>query len=162
MALAVSALLLVACGDKTGPDTTDTSPPVLSWNLLNKETRETREIKGNGVVTVAADDHFVIFFKARDPGGVKNLTLGGGESWTCNAGDVAQNGQGSFAGQNVTLQPNSRGEVEQYAFTLMGYAASWECPGGFRFDGGSAVFQGGATNYSGRRVTASLELVRPR
>ncbi len=133
---------------------------MLSWSVTNRETHERQDIKGSGSVNAGPEDSFLIVFKANDSGGVRTMSLGGSATWSCSSGNVGQTGIEDYAGQQQTLHPDSKGEVEQYAFMLTTVSTDWICQGGFSFGGGSASLLGRAGNYSGKEATATLNIVR--
>jgi hypothetical protein len=154
-----AVVLLAGCGSGE-PNTTETTPPALSWSVTNKETKERQDVQGSGSVSAGPQDSFLVVFKANDSGGVKTMSLGGSATWSCSSGEVGQTGIEDYAGQKQTLHPDSKGEVDQYAFMLTNVSTGWVCQGGFDFGGGFAALQGSAGNYSGREATATLKIVR--
>ena len=150
-------------GCDSGPQsTTETTPPTLTWSVLNQENNERQDLPADGTVNAGPNDHYLITFKANDDGGVEKIAFDGEAQWRCDAGNVAQNKHALYKPQSNTLHPDSNGQVEHYAFLLTTISPNgWDCQSGFNFAGGEATLNGSATNYSNRTATGKLSIKRP-
>ena len=158
--MAAAGVCLTACNEST-PSAVEQSGPVLTWSVLNQNTRESQTFPAQGHIKAGREDHFFIVFKANDAGGIKSMKLGGGADWTCESGQIGQNSVADFASQTRSFHPNSKGQVEDYEFMVQNLDVSgWTCQSGFSFVSGGATLDGSATNYSNKVSTAALTIER--
>ncbi len=146
-----------ACSTVPMP-TSDSTPPILNWNVYNEDTRTTSQYIGNATLSAKSGDSYRVTLTAEDPQGIHEITLGSSTSWQCVSGDLAQNAGPSLdATDKQDLQPDSQGNVLT-SILLMRQAniGPFDCQAGFTFNGGSVAFFGTGTNYFNGVTQATL------
>jgi hypothetical protein len=159
---AIALALTAGCGPMVKPQTSEKGAPTLTWTVLDTNTgQSTTYYTARATITWSQGDQYFIVFKANDPGGIKSISLGGGEEWQCVGNNVAQTSTADEATQSVTFSPSSNGLVGTYQFLpTSSDPGLWTCNSGFSFDGGSAAFEGKAANFANKSATATLTIVR--
>jgi hypothetical protein len=158
--IAVSGLAVAGC-EPGAKSTTEQTPPVLTWSVLNQVTNEQHDLTDGGKVTSGPGDRFFITFKANDSGGVSRITLGGDIGWSCTQGDLSQNHASLSKLQDVKLHEDANGQVEHYTFLNAPLDPSgWNCDSGYAFESGSATFRGTADNYSNKHAESKITISR--
>lgn len=162
LSAAVIVLALAAgCGSTAEPNTSENTAPTLTWSVLNNNTHQRTDYPATATITWTQGDSYFIVFKANDPGGVKSISLSGGEDWQCVSGDLGQDKEGDFAPESLTFHPSSNGQVNTYEFlTTEENPGGWDCDDGFSFGGGAASFEGQASNFANRSAQGTLTIAR--
>jgi hypothetical protein len=153
--------LVAGCGSKVTPNTSEKTPPTLTWSVLNTSTKQRTDYPATAKVTWTQGDTYFIVFKANDPGGIKSISLSGEADWQCTSSDLGQNKDALYAPQSMTFQPSGNGTVDTYEFLSVNEdPGGWDCGSGFSFANGSASFDGQAANFGGISAQATLSIVR--
>jgi hypothetical protein len=153
----VTVVSLIGGGcKKVAEPKSDSTPPKLVWNVLNKATNAGADHPGSPTINAHRGDKFRVTLKADDPEGVKSIELnpglGTGEiSWTCKgpAGgeNVAQVKTADLGAQTQTLSPDASGNVLTSIFLIQELDFAMECQSGWSFTSGKATLTGRANNY---------------
>jgi hypothetical protein len=158
---AILAIGLSGC-DLGSKSTNETTPPALTWSVLNQTTNDRQDLPADAIVDAGPDAHYLVTFKANDPGGVQHIAMKGGAEWHCRGDGVAQNKDALYTPEASTLHADSNGQVEHFAFLLYTISPDgWDCQSGFDYDGGEATVHGSASNYSNQQATGTLTIRRP-
>lgn len=162
VALAVGLLVILqGASCKTPAPTSDSTPPVLKWSVVNDVTRETQKFTGDGNVTGSAGDSFTVTLRAEDPQGVHRIALGGSATWSCVQGEIGQTKIAEYETDVQELEPDSEGKVLTKIFLIRDVdLSSFSCPSGFAFGGGSVELVGEGENYFGGTTMGTLTLSR--
>ena len=156
-----AVLALSGCGPAVKPNPSEKGAPSLTWTVLNTNTRQITNYPAKAEITWAPGDQYFILFKATDSGGIKSMSLGGGSEWTCVASGLEQTAIGDGAQQSATFPPSPTGLVGSYEFLTANEDPSlWGCESGFSFDGGSAAYNGKASNFANKTAQGTLVIVR--
>jgi hypothetical protein len=154
---------MVGCPRVTKPSS-DSTPPVVKWNVFNQVTNESQDFTGNAKVQAKRGDLFRVTLKVEDPEGVSMLSLGGSSQWTCVSGEASQQGGPSLDKTDVqTFQPDSNGKVLTNSFLIREANLDFKCQqSGFTFSGGSASYFGTGENYFNGKTQSTLVIeVKP-
>jgi len=157
-----ACLVLVACGSKVPMPTSDSTPPTLTWTVLNQTTKVSVNVSPGGSVHAKGTDSLFITLKAQDPEGVAYIELGGGYLKACVGSDgTGTNSQGLFASQSQTFGPDSNNQVSTLAFATKTVQADTTCSGGDQWNSTLVTLNGVARNFfSGKsRGTLSITFV---
>lgn len=141
--------------------TSDSTPPIVKWNVRNSATGETQDIIGGGTIRARNGDTFIVKLTVEDPEGVHKIGLGGNTSWDCvshGTENVAQHvGPSLEPVQEQTFNPDSKGKVLTSIFLFRNInSGPFDCQRGFLFDGGMVVLVGTGENYSRGITEATL------
>jgi hypothetical protein len=140
----------------------DSTPPLLVWNVFNHATREQADHPGSPTLIAKRGESYRIILKAYDPQGVKSIqinpTIGDGEMlWQCidppGGEDIAQNKTLTLGPMTQNLSPDSDGMVLTSIFLIFELDFTMACPAGWSFASGSAQLTGRASNYFGGITT---------
>ncbi|HEV8589980.1 MAG TPA: hypothetical protein VGQ72_13985 [Pyrinomonadaceae bacterium] len=157
-------LSIVSC-QKVPKPTSDSTPPKLVWNVLDKATNANADHPGSPTINAHRGDKFHVTLKANDPEGVKSIelnpTLGAGEiSWTCKAPpggeNIAQTKTADLGPQTQNLSPDASGNVLTSIFLIQDLDFAMDCQSGWVFTSGKATLTGRAGNYFGGTTTEAL------
>ena len=156
-------LVLAACTNlKVKLPASDSTPPMLVWNVYSHDTSQQNDHPGSPTLTAKRGQTFRITLKASDPQGVKSIelnpTLGGGElAWQCTSGGLGQNKTATLAPMVQNLSPDSNGMVLTSIFLIQSLDFTMECQAGWTFKGGSGQLTGRASNYFGGVTTETIK-----
>ena len=159
----ILVVILMLPGCKTKKPTSDSTPPIVKWSILNKANNNKQEIVGNGgPIQVNPGDLFTVTCIVEDPEGVQQITLGGGGSYNCKQGDIGQVVHVDLGTKKQDLQPDSQGYVLTKIFLIMNVDLNaWKCKqAGYIFTGGSLTLVGNGKNYFNGTTTANLVFKR--
>ena len=143
----------------------DSTPPKLVWNVLDKASNANADHPGSPTINVHRGDKFHVTLKADDPEGVKSIELnpglGSGEiSWTCKAPpggeNIAQTKTADLGPQTQNLSPDANGNVLTSIFLIQDLDFTMECQSGWIFTSGKAMLTGRASNYFAGTTTETL------
>jgi hypothetical protein len=163
----ILALAALSC-KKVPKPTSDSTPPKLVWNVLDKGTNANADHSGSPTINAHRGDKFHITLKANDPEGVKSIelnpSLGSGEiSWTCKAPpggeNIAQTKTADLGPQTQNLSPDASGNVLPSIFLIEDLDFKMDCQSGWIFTSGKAVLTGRASNYFGGTTTETLTFI---
>jgi hypothetical protein len=154
-----AALALTAC-DKVPKPTSDSTPPTLHWSVHNADTGDTTELDGTAHIDAKVGHHFTITFKANDPEGVHEVTMGISTGFTCKSGSLVQSaGPGLAPEQKQTLNPDADNKVLTSGFLIGNVTTGPEnCSPGFTFASYQASITGTGSNYFSGTTTATLTI----
>ncbi|MFC2146648.1 hypothetical protein ACFLRT_04725 [Acidobacteriota bacterium] len=159
----ILVVILMLPGCKTKKPTSDSTPPIVKWSILNKANNQKQEIVGNGgPIQVNPGDLFTVTCIVEDPEGVQQITLGGGGSYYCKQGDIGKVVHVDLAGKKQDLQPDSGGYVLTKIFLIINVDLNaWNCKqAGYIFTGGSLTLVGKGKNYFNGTTTVNLVFKR--
>jgi hypothetical protein len=158
LGLLASSFVMTGCPPRVTKPSSDSTPPVVKWNVFNHGTNESQDFTGNAKVTAKRGDLFRVTLKVEDPEGVSMLSLGSSSQWTCVSGGVAQSSGPSLDKTDVqTFQPDSSGKVLTSSFLMRDANLDFKCQqSGFTFSGGSVSFFGTGENYFKGKTQATL------
>ena len=142
-------LLAAGCSPAVPKPTSDSTPPTLRWQILNKADNSSQDISGGGTIAAHIGDFYVVTFFAEDQQGIHKISLASNVSWQCASGDTAQN-HGPSLGSPIsqTLQPDSQGNVLTSIFLIQNAdLGTFDCQSGYAFNGGNLTFSGQGENY---------------
>ena len=155
---------MTGCQKVTKPKS-DSTPPILAWTVLNKNTAAQSDHSGSPTINAHRGNRFRVTLKANDPEGVKSIELdpglGSGEvSWTCKAPpggeNVAQTKTADLGALTQNLSPDASGNVLTSIFLSQDLDFTMDCQTGWIFTSGKAVLTGRATNYFAGTTTETL------
>jgi hypothetical protein len=158
------ALLVVGgCGPWVAKPSSDSTPPSLSWSVLNKSTNEQKVISGSGTIHFGLGSQYFVVLHAKDPQGVYSTSLGSSVGWTCVGNGVSQGSGPSLAVLNTQIsQPNSDGKVPTEAVNATnGSMGPFDCQAGYTLSGATLTFFGEGQNYFNGVTKGQLVLVFP-
>jgi hypothetical protein len=158
----VLVALLFITGCKTKKPTSDSTPPIVKWSILNTATSQKQEIVGSGgPIQVKPGDFYKVTFIVEDPEGVQQIMLGGGGSYSCKSGDIGQVVHVDLGTKKQDLKPDSSGYVLTKIFIIQDVDLNaWSCKAGFTFVGGTLTLVGTGKNYFTGTTTANLTFKR--
>ncbi|MCP5103789.1 MAG: hypothetical protein GY950_10445 [bacterium] len=159
----VLVALLFITGCKTKKPTSDSTPPIVKWSILNTATNQTQKITGSGgPIQVKPGDYYKVTCFVEDPEGVQQIMLGGGGSYSCKSGDIGKIVHVDLATQKQDLQPDSSGNVLTKIFIIQNVDLNaWSCKqAGYTFVGGTLTLVGTGKNYFSGTTTANLTFKR--
>jgi hypothetical protein len=166
-ALAGLSVVVAGCDNvKVKLPASDSTPPILVWNVYNHETGAQADHPGSPTLNAKRGEHYRIILKANDPGGVKqikiNPSIGSGEmAWTCKGPpggeNVAQSKTATLGPMTQDLAPDSNNMVLTSIFLIFELDFSMDCQTNWSFSGGSAHLTGQASNYYGGVTTENLK-----
>jgi hypothetical protein len=164
----VSSLLLLLGGcPTTSPNTHEATPPTLSWNVYDVNSRTSQNFTGNQVYTPTLGHEYRVTFTATDPGGIQQITLGDTRQWDCSTAVGGSPGHyhvGPLSDPTDTQNMPAQGNVLTSLLLMRditinaGQGQPWSCDAGTVFDCGNTTVVGTGTNFSNRTATASLSL----
>lgn len=164
--LIFAALCALGCGNSVKPNTAETTPPTLTWNVYNLDSSTGQDFTGNATINPAGSSKYRITFKASDPGGIKQITLNDSVTWECLTslkpaplGKPDKHGPLTDFNYVQALPLDGSGNAPSSAF-LVGQPTQWTCTGGLALNPGSAItiFTGTSTNYANLQAQATLTL----
>lgn len=138
--------------------TSDSTPPVLVWNVYDHQTNAQADHPGNPTIEAKLGRRFRVILKANDPEGVQSIqlnpTVGGGEiSWSCadppGPPNLQQSKNATLGPQTQNLAPDANGLVLTSIFLIQELDFTLSCQEGWTFLGGTAKLTGRASNYFG-------------
>lgn len=155
----VICLLLAGC---TGPaDPSDSKPPTAEWNTAQLEGDlgwVSRTNDANATSYAAFRRDLRITWRAKDPGGIQSMDIGGSASWRCSAGRLGTAKELLLAGQTQTFTPVN-GNVQTEFALMIETSTNFRCPAGSTFDSGSITMIGNASDLSGAATSGKLTLL---
>jgi hypothetical protein len=161
LALAV-ALLLIGASCQTTKPASDSTPPAISWDVYDFAANTHATYGGaGGTVSSSTGQSFRVTCKAKDSGGISQITLGGGGSYGCSQGDVGSIKHMDQITDVQNLSPNASNQVLTEIFLMRNVDPdTWTCQSGHSFTGGSLTLHCTATNYYAGTVSSSLTISR--
>lgn len=151
--------VLTACATTT-PNMTETTAPMLTWKVLNRDTNDTQTYTGNASITVKQGTTYTVTLVADDSGGVQQITLGSSSQWLCRDGEVASASGPSLDKTDIqNLHPDSNNQVLTSIFLIRDASlASDTCQSGYTLSSASESLFGTSTNYANHQAKATLTL----
>lgn len=154
----VTCATVLACDNKVLKPASDSTPPAITWNVLNKKTNEGADHPAKTTLQAHWGELYHVTMRANDPEGVQSVEMGGESIWTCAVGSTVQKHETVSAAQQQTFAPDAQGYVLTMHFLLEDFDFSFDCQAGYAFTGGSVTLQATATNYFGGTATGTLKL----
>jgi hypothetical protein len=139
----------------------DPSPPVLTWETYNQQTRERGEVKQDGqTLEVKAGEHYVLTLAVEDlESGVKNVTLGGEGEYTCELGGKSEKKTVQLEPQQTSPLPDHENKVPVRAgLTYAVDFAKSGCKEAETFAGGKLSLVGKGQNFSNGTAAKKLHV----
>jgi hypothetical protein len=162
MLLPVAAVFLLSAQTcKTSAPTSDSSIPTLEWVVTNKSSGPAHNtqvrINGSGTVNAKRGEEYAVTLNARDPEGIRKITLGGAGSYGCQGGGIGQNTDFHQVTDQQLLAPNAANEVLTQIFLLRNVGfTGLNCQNGLTFSGGNLQLYGMGENYFSGKATGTL------
>jgi hypothetical protein len=163
-AAAVCSCLLLGIGILTGcatvPINTGSSAtaPVITWVITKSGDSTVHTLSANAQFSIQLGVTYNVSMHANSSSGVKSISVGGGDDWSCINGDVGQNSTGDFATQNVNqTAKNGQAEDELFSFQALGLPDS-PCENGYTFVSGGIALDGTAANFANEQSTGHLAM----
>ena len=137
----------------------DASPPTMTWQTYNMQTRENGEIVKDGqALDVPATDQYVLTLAVEDlNSGVKDVTLSGNVQYACELDSQVENKKFLLETQETKPTPDQENKVPIRAslvyaveFGKMGCKEKWA------FGGGKLTLVGKAHNFVGGAESRTL------
>jgi hypothetical protein len=154
------ALTLIA-GCTTTKPASDSTPPTLTWTVVNLGTNETQTFKKSGQIFTPVGGEYRITLTAKDDGGVHKLEWHATTDFTCSQADSTSmiNDVGVSFNAADTYEPNAANEVLSAVpfirnVTLIGTT----CPPGTPFDGGNTAILASTENYFAGKTKGVLNI----
>lgn len=148
---------------QTNKPSSDSTPPVVRWVVLNKETNVKSNITGDGSINAKIGDSFSVTEIVDDPEGVQYIELSVSYEWGCISGDIGQNSGPSLGvPESQTLSPDANGKVLNSIFLLRDIettAKTFPCNSNYTFSGGIIRFYGKGKNYFNGETKSTLSFV---
>lgn len=139
----------------------DTTPPTLTWQLYNMQTKERREIAQDGqTFDIPASDQFVVTVAAEDlNSGVKELTLSGKVQFKCEQGTQAEEKKYDLERQTQTAAVDYENKVPIQASLVQAVDVNKHgCKENWTFGGGTMSLEGKAQNFVNGAQAKTLKL----
>lgn len=153
-----AGLLLVACVSRVPMPTSDSTPPSLTWTVLNQTTNVSVNVASGGSVQARGGETLLVTLKASDPEGVGYIELGGGYVKACvNSDGTGSTGQGLLATQSHALGPDANNTVATSALEILSVQADTACSGG-QWDSTRVTLHGLARNFFSVQTPGNLSI----
>jgi hypothetical protein len=160
--IVVVGLSLVACPKpipRVSIPSSDASPPTMTWQTYNMQTRENAEIVKDGQsLDVPASDQYVVTLAVEDlNSGVKDVTLNGNVQYVCEQGGQVENKKFLLETQETKPTPDQENKVPIRASLV--YAVEFGkmgCKENWTFGGGKMSLVGKAHNFVGGAEARTL------
>lgn len=161
--LLMVSVVAAACAKVPAP-TSDSTPPKLSWVVMDSLTQQKFEIPAQPGAEVEVVLGAAVMLVASDAEGVHEITLSDpsiGYSCVSVDGELGQQvGPGLVGKPDVqTMWPDKEGMVLDEIFLVKNLYFSYECGKGWIMNGASATFHGSAESFFGGEATATLKVV---
>jgi hypothetical protein len=138
--------MLAACETVPKP-AADSTPPKLTWHVINTANNTSTTFAGNGHIDAKPDEAFDIILTASDPEGVSFIGSGGNVEVTCRSGDAVSQTSTLYKSLQQNLAPDPKGKVLTSIFLIRSVAADTTCPPGSNWAGTSLSLTGEGRNY---------------
>ncbi|HET9057269.1 MAG TPA: hypothetical protein VFN30_10545 [Chitinophagaceae bacterium] len=154
------AFMITGCDScKTTPNKNDNTPPAITWTIQNRTQSTQTNLTGNASYNAKYGDDLLITACAEDDGGLQELVNYSNSSYTCRAGDIAQQtGPGLVVPTTTTLGLDKNGKAWKKFCVFMNMNLTFGCSSGFSFSSGSAGANLKATNYAGLSASGTLSI----
>jgi len=139
----------------------DSSPPTLTWQLHNVQTKERREIVQDGqTFDVPSTEQYVVTLAVEDlNSGVKEVTLSGNVRYTCEKGGQVEAKKYDLDRQVQTAAPDQDNKVPiQAALVYSVELNKHGCNEYWTFGGGTISLVGKGQNFVNGAQTKTLRL----
>ncbi len=139
----------------------DPSPPTLTWQITNVQTKERREITHDGqTIDVPSTEIDVVTLAAEDlNSGVKELTLSGSVHYKCEQGGQIEEKKYELDKQYQTAAPDYENKVPIAASLVYSVELNKHgCKDNQTFGGGTVSLAGKAQNFANGTQTKTLKL----
>jgi len=153
------SFLFIACSKLEKPES-DSTPPILKWNVHFLDTKTDTEVLESGkTIYVKKDSKLKITLTAEDKdGGVQKIIFGGGFTFNCAKGSVGQNSTGTLETDVQNLYPDTDNHVLPSIFLIKDIKMEFTCQPKYKLTEGSYDLSGSAENYFGGTVNSTLKI----
>jgi len=152
-------LLFSACNKLEKPES-DSTPPILNWNVHFLDTKTDTEVMESGkTIYVKKGSKLEVTLTAEDEdGGVQKITYGGGFTFNCTKGTVGQNSTGTLETDVQNLYPDSENHVLPSVSLTKEIHMEFTCQPEYTLTEGSYDLTGSAENYFGGKINSTLKI----
>jgi hypothetical protein len=151
---------LAGCSEPTVPlPGSDSTPPILSWTVIDHGTGQTHYFSQSGQLMVSLNNPIEIWFYVNDSGGVKRIALTGEGRFHCSNNGVGEMKYTDMAPQEKTLQPNAQNFVLPQATLRIMPTFYFPCENGWIYVDGTEWITGEGENYFHGISTSILTLI---
>jgi len=152
-------LLLSACVcPKVQLPASDSTPPKITWSVLDKTTGEETEFSGDGTLQVKLGHKLEIETTATDNQGVHQLDIGESAGWSCTNGSTNTSQPPYSAVYSEVKDQWANGEVCTEIDVYTEEDLGWACDSGYWFTAGVVTLNATAHNFHGGTTQATLTI----